>query len=57
MTFGRTLPDLWDIASEHQHYTGHLLFIHGSADVAVTRSPYRRFDSVEQARAAVGNGI
>ncbi len=48
--FGRALSNLWDIVSEKQRYTGHLLFIHGSADVTITNRNYRRFDSLEQAR-------
>jgi hypothetical protein len=57
ITFGRALSNLWDIVSEKQRYTGHLLFIHGSADVTVTNRNYRRFDSLEQARAAVDAGL
>jgi hypothetical protein len=57
ITFGRALANLWDIVSEKQRYTGHLLFIHGSADVTVTNRNYRRFDSLELARAAVDSGL
>ncbi len=57
ITFGRALSNLWDVVSEKQRYTGHLLFIHGSADVAITNKSYRRFDSLEQARTAVDAGL
>jgi hypothetical protein len=57
ITFGRALADLWDVVAEKQRYTGHLLFIHGSADVTITNRSYRRFDSLEQARTAVDAGL
>jgi hypothetical protein len=57
ITFGRALADLWDVVAEKQRYTGHVLFIHGSADVTISNRNYRRFDSLEQARAAVDAGL
>ena len=57
ITFGRGLSNLWDVVAEKQRYTGHLLFIHGSADVTITNRNYRRFDSPELAHAAVDAGM
>ncbi len=55
--FGRVTPDLWSIVEVHQHWTGHVLFIHGSRDIMVTNSNYRRFISVDQAHKAILAGI
>jgi hypothetical protein len=55
--FGRVLPDLWSVVEIHQHWTGHVLFIHGSRDITVTNSNYRRFSSVDQAHKAILAGI
>ncbi|MBV8602333.1 MAG: hypothetical protein JO359_12280, partial [Candidatus Eremiobacteraeota bacterium] len=49
MTFGRVLPDLWDLVGEKQRYDGHVLFMHGWAEVKRTFSGYRRFASVQDA--------
>jgi hypothetical protein len=51
--FGRVLPDLWDIVQTHEHYTGHLLFIHGWGDVVETDSDYRRFKTLEEGQQAL----
>ncbi|MBV8491484.1 MAG: hypothetical protein JO199_13235 [Candidatus Eremiobacteraeota bacterium] len=47
MTFGRALPDLWDMLGEKSRYDGHMLFIHGYATVERTDSEYRRFASLD----------
>jgi hypothetical protein len=47
--FDRVLPDLWDVTVTHEHYTGHVLFLHGWGDVVQTDSAYRRYPSVEDA--------
>jgi hypothetical protein len=57
VTFGRALPDLWDVVEEKDHYTGHLLFIHGTYDATATLSGYVRFESLEAGRKAVAAGI
>jgi hypothetical protein len=57
ITFGRVTPDLWDVTSVAEHYSGHLLFIHGTYDVTVTHTAYRRFDSLDQARSALASGL
>jgi hypothetical protein len=51
--FGRVLPDLWDIVQTHEHYTGHMLFIHGWGDVVETDGEYRRFKTLDEGRQAL----
>ena len=53
MLFGQVLPDLWDLENETQHYDGHVLFIHGGAEVTRTYGSYRRFATLEQGTAAL----
>ncbi|HTX58347.1 MAG TPA: hypothetical protein VMH02_01635 [Verrucomicrobiae bacterium] len=57
MTFERVLPDLWDLVDTESHYSGHVLFLHGGADITVTDGAYRRFKTLAQARAALADGI
>ncbi len=57
MTFGRVLPDLWDVVEMHQHYGGHVLFIRGGADIATTLTNYRRFASRDEGLKALASGI
>lgn len=49
MTFGRALPDLWDVVDEKQRYDGHVLFMHGWAEVKRTYKDYRRYPDVKDA--------
>lgn len=48
--FGRVLPDLWDVEDTREHYTGHMLFIHGWADIAETDSDYRRLGTLDEGK-------
>jgi hypothetical protein len=48
MHFDRVLPDLWDLVDTKQRYDGHLLFIHGWAEVRRSYSDYRRFTTLEE---------
>lgn len=57
VTFGRVTPDLWSIVEARQHWTGHVLFIHGSRDIVATYSNYRRFSSSDQAHKVILAGI
>jgi hypothetical protein len=57
VAFGRATSDLWDVVSDKQRYSGHLLFIHGTFETTATHSGYRRFDSLDQARSALATGI
>ncbi len=57
MTFGRVLPDLWDVVEMHQHYAGHVLFVRGGADIATTLTNYRRFASRDEGLKALASGI
>lgn len=57
VTFGAALPDLWDIVSVKQRYGGHRMFVHWTFETTATHSGFRRFDSVDQARAALAAGI
>jgi hypothetical protein len=57
VTFRRATSDLWDVVSDKQRYTGHLLFIHGTFETTATHSGFRRFDSLDQARSALASGI
>lgn len=51
--FGRVLPDLWDVVETKQHYTGHLLFMHGGADIDQVYTGYERFGSLAEGFAAL----
>ncbi len=51
--FGRVLPDLWDVVETKQHYTGHLLFMHGGADIDQVYGSYKRFGSLAEGFAAL----
>jgi hypothetical protein len=53
MRFGQVLPDLWDVSETTQHYTGHMLFMHGGADVDEVYSAYRRFPTLSDGLAAL----
>jgi hypothetical protein len=53
MRFGQVLPDLWDVAETTQHYTGHVLFMHGGADVDQVYSAYQRFATLPDGLAAL----
>jgi hypothetical protein len=57
LTFGRVLPDLWDETEMHEHYTGHVLFISGGAEIVTTLSGYRRFASRDEGLKAVAAGV
>ncbi|HET9392847.1 MAG TPA: hypothetical protein VFO29_04915 [Candidatus Rubrimentiphilum sp.] len=57
VTFGRVTPDLWSVVEVRQHWTGHVLFIHGSRDVVSAYSNYRRFSSLDQAHKSILAGI
>jgi hypothetical protein len=57
VTFGRALADLWDVVRVTEHYSGHLLFIHGTYDTVATQSGYRRFESNEAGRKALAAGV
>jgi hypothetical protein len=57
VTFGRVTPNLWSIVEARQHWTGHVLFIHGSRDTVATYSNYRRFSSADQAHKAILAGL
>ena len=57
LTFGRVLPDLWDETEMHEHYTGHVLFISGGAEIVTTLSGYRRFASRDDGLQALATGI
>jgi hypothetical protein len=57
LTFGRVLPDLWDVVEMQQHYAGHVLFISGGADITTSLSNYRRFASRDEATKALAAGI
>ncbi|HVA32618.1 MAG TPA: hypothetical protein VNG31_00630 [Candidatus Baltobacteraceae bacterium] len=53
MIFGPALPDLWDVVETREHYSGHVLFMHGHADVVETSSDYRRFKNVVEGLEAI----
>jgi hypothetical protein len=53
MRFDRALPDLWDVVEISQHYTGHMLFMHGGADVDQVCSGYQRFATLTAGLAAL----
>jgi hypothetical protein len=57
LTFERVLPDLWDETDMHEHYTGHVLFISGGAEIVTTLSGYRRFASRDEGVKALATGI
>jgi hypothetical protein len=57
ITFGRVLPDLWDVVEMRQHYAGHMLFISGGADITTSLSNYRRFASRDEGLKALASGI
>ena len=51
--FGQVLPDLWDVVEYRGRYNGHMLFIHGWAQVVRVYSDYRRFATLDQGLAAI----
>jgi hypothetical protein len=53
MRFGQVLSDLWDVAETTQHYTGHVLFMHGGADIDQVYSTYQRFTTLSDGLAAL----
>ncbi|MBV8147452.1 MAG: hypothetical protein JO092_00005 [Candidatus Eremiobacteraeota bacterium] len=53
MRFGPVLPDLWDVVETTQHYTGHVLFMHGGADVDQVYSAYKRFATLSDGLTAL----
>lgn len=57
MTFGQVLPDLWDVVEMRQHYSGHVLFVRGGADITTTFSNYRRFASRDDGLKALAAGV
>jgi hypothetical protein len=57
VTFGRATADLWDVVSVKQGYGGHRVFIRWSYETTATHSAYRRFDSLDEARAALASGV
>jgi hypothetical protein len=56
VTFGRATSDLWDVVTVKQRYGGHRLFIRWSYETVATHTAYRRFDSLDEARAALASG-
>ncbi len=57
MTFGQVLPGLWDLVKTESRYTGHVLFMHGGANITQTDGSYRRFGSLDEAKRALAAGI
>jgi hypothetical protein len=58
MRFGQVLPDLWDVVTVEEHYTGHVLFMHGWAEIHRADASYRRFASAADAlSAASGSAV
>lgn len=57
MTFGPVLPDLWDLQEITARYDGHMLFLHGYANVVQTPSAYRRFATMDEATRALAAGL
>ncbi len=56
MTLGKVTPDLWDVVWVKQRYAGHRLIAHWTFETSATHSAYRRFDSLDAARAALLSG-
>ena len=57
IVLGRALPDLWDVVEMDQHYSGHLLFISGGADITTSLGNYRRFKSRADGLKALDRGV
>ena len=52
MRFGQVLPDLWDVVSVDERYTGHVLFMRGWAEIHRTDASYRRYAGAADALSA-----
>jgi hypothetical protein len=57
IVFGRALRDLWDVFEMDQHYSGHMLFISGGADITTSLGNYRRFKSRGDGLRALDSGV
>lgn len=57
LTYGRVLPDLWDVVEMRQHYEGHMLMLKGGADVTTSFTNYRRVASLDDGIKTLASGI
>jgi hypothetical protein len=58
MAFGVVLPGgAVDLVSVKQHYTGHMFFLHGGADITTLMGNYRRFASRDEGMKALAAGV
>lgn len=57
MKFGRVLPDLWDLITVKQHYSGHMLLFRGGEDIVTGFSDYHRFRTKEEGTHALAAGL
>jgi hypothetical protein len=57
IVFGRALPSLWDVLEMDQHYSGHMLFLSGGADITTTLDNYRSFKSRKDGLKALDSGV
>ena len=57
IAFGAVLPDLWDIVEMDQHYSGHIVFLSGGADITTTLGSYHRFKSRADGIKALESGV
>ncbi len=57
IVLGRALPDLWDVVETDQHYSGHMFFISGGADITTSLGNYRRFKSRDDGLKALDRGV
>lgn len=57
LVFGKALADLWDVLEMDQHYSGHVLFLSGGADITTSLSNYRRFKSRDDGLKALDAGV
>jgi len=56
IVLGRVLPNLWDIVEMDQHYSGHMMFLSGGADITTTLGNYRRFATHNDGLKALTSG-
>jgi hypothetical protein len=54
-TLGEALPGTWHVVKVAEHYSGQVLFIHGTLDVTADYKDFRRFDTIDAGLASLGS--
>lgn len=53
-TLGEALPGTWHVLKIEEHFSGHVLFIHGTLDITADYKDFRRFNTLDEGLASLG---